>query len=80
VAKIGAEALIAIGTPEGRGLTVKILDGSTRALDPAAVLAAREVLGLALEGDALARLAQPDVRNSRGEIVGRLEASLDDDG
>jgi L-asparaginase II len=80
VAKIGAEALIAVGTPEGRGLALKILDGSTRALDPAAVLAAREVLGLALEGDALGRLARPEVRNSRGEVVGRLEATLDDDG
>ena len=46
VAKIGAEALIAVGTPDGRGLALKILDGSTRALDPAAVLAARELLGL----------------------------------
>ncbi len=77
VAKIGAEALIAVGTPDGRGLALKILDGSTRALDPAAVLAARELLGLRLDTPAIARLAAPDVPNSRGEIVGRLEASLD---
>jgi L-asparaginase II len=78
VAKIGAEALIAVGTPDGRGLALKILDGSTRALDPAAVLAARELLGLRLDTPALARLAAPEVPNSRGEVVGHLEASLDE--
>ena len=34
VAKIGAEAVLAVGTPDGRGVALKILDGSTRALDP----------------------------------------------
>jgi L-asparaginase II len=77
VAKIGAEAVIAIGTPDGRGLAVKVVDGNPRALDPAAVLAARELLGLDVGGDAIELLAAPEVRNSRDELVGRIEASLD---
>jgi L-asparaginase II len=72
VAKIGAEAVIAIGCDDGRGLAVKVADGALRALDPAAVWAAREVLGLAPGGTALHALAEPAVRNSRGDVVGRL--------
>jgi hypothetical protein len=51
---------------------VKVADGALRALDPAAVWAVREVLGLAAGGDALGALAEPVVRNSRGDVVGRL--------
>ena len=72
VAKIGAEAVIAMGCEDGRGLAVKVADGALRALDPAAVWAAREVLGLAAAGGALGTLAEPAVRNSRGAVVGRL--------
>jgi L-asparaginase II len=72
VAKIGAEAVIAIGCEDGRGLAVKVADGALRALDPAAVWAAGEVLGLPAEGAALHALAEPTVRNSRGDVVGRL--------
>jgi L-asparaginase II len=61
VAKIGAEAVIAIGTPDGRGLAVKVLDGNGRAIDPGAPLEA---------------LAEPRIRNSRGAVVGRLDATL----
>jgi L-asparaginase II len=76
VCKIGAEAVIAIGTPDGRGVALKVLDGNGRAIDPAAVAAARELLGLAAATPALRALAQPAIRNSRGAVVGRLEAEL----
>ncbi|MEA2249467.1 MAG: hypothetical protein QOH46_3996 [Solirubrobacteraceae bacterium] len=76
VAKIGAEGVMAIGTAEGRGLAVKVLDGNARALDPAAVLCARELLGLALDTPALDALATPPLVNSRGEVVGELQAVL----
>jgi L-asparaginase II len=72
VAKIGAEAVIAIGCEDGRGLALKVADGALRALDPAAVWAARDVLGLAAGRAALGALAEPAVRNSRGAVVGRL--------
>jgi len=76
VAKIGAEAVIAIGTPDGRGLAVKVLDGNGRAIDPAAVLCARDLLGLRVDGAPLEALAEPRIRNSRGAVVGRLDATL----
>jgi L-asparaginase II len=72
VAKIGAEGVIAIGCTDGRGLAVKVADGALRALDPAAVWAAGEVLGLPVGGAALDALATPAVRNSRDEVVGHL--------
>jgi L-asparaginase II len=78
VAKIGAEGVIAIGTPDGRGLALKVLDGNGRAIDAAAVLCARELLELATETKALRALAAPPIRNSRGAIVGRLEAALEE--
>jgi L-asparaginase II len=77
VAKIGAEAVIAIGTPDGRGLALKILDGGGRAIDPAAVLCARELLGLAADTPPLRALAAPAIRNSRGEPSGDLVATLE---
>jgi L-asparaginase II len=77
VAKIGAEAVIAIGTPDGRGLALKVLDGNGRAVDPAAILCARELLGLGADTPALAALATPPILNSRGAVVGGLEARLD---
>jgi L-asparaginase II len=77
VAKIGAEAVIAIGTPDGRGFALKVLDGSGRAVDPAAVLCARELLGLATDTPALRALAAPAIRNSRGEPSGDLVATLE---
>jgi L-asparaginase II len=76
VAKIGAEAVIAIGTPDGRGLALKVLDGNGRAVDPAAILCARELLGLAADTPALGALAAPPILNSRGAVVGGLEAAL----
>jgi L-asparaginase II len=72
VAKIGAEGIVAIGCPDRRGLALKVADGAMRALDPAAVWAARELLGLDASGAALAALAEPAVLNSRGDAVGRL--------
>jgi len=77
VAKIGAEAVIAVGTPDGRGLALKVLDGNGRAIDPAAVACARELLGLPADSEPLARLAAPVIRNSRGAVVGRFDARLD---
>jgi L-asparaginase II len=76
VAKIGAEGVMAIGTADGRGLAVKVLDGNARALDPAAVLCARELLGLAVDAPAFDALATPPLMNSRGEVVGELQAVL----
>jgi L-asparaginase II len=77
VAKIGAEGVIAIGTPDGRGVAVKVLDGNGRAIDAAAVLCADELLGLETDAPALRALAEPRIGNSRGAVVGHLEAALE---
>jgi L-asparaginase II len=77
VAKIGAEGVIAIGTPDGRGLALKVLDGNGRAVDAAAILCARELLGLTRTTPELDALTRPVIRNSRGAVVGGLEAALD---
>jgi L-asparaginase II len=74
VAKIGAEGLLCVGLADGRGLALKVLDGAQRAVDPAAVWAARAVLGLRADTPELAALDAPPILNSRGEVVGRLEA------
>jgi L-asparaginase II len=77
VAKIGAAGVIGVGLPDGRGLALKVLDGSTRALDAGAVHVARRVLGLPAASPALDALAAGVERNSRGEAVGRAEVVLD---
>lgn len=76
VAKVGAEGVIAVGLADGRGLVLKVRDGAKRALDPAAVVVTRAALGIALEGEALDRIAAPPVLNSLGEAVGAAEVRL----
>jgi L-asparaginase II len=76
VAKIGAEGVLAVGLADGRGLALKVRDGSGRAVAPAGVALVREELGLAgLVPDGL--VAAPIV-NSRGVRVGELRAAGDD--
>jgi L-asparaginase II len=70
VAKIGAEGVLAVGLPDGRGLALKVADGAMRALDPAGVEVVRTVLELPLSSDALAGLAHPKLFNSRNEEIG----------
>ena len=76
VAKVGAEGVLAVGLADGRGLALKVSDGSGRALGPAAVLGTRLGLGLAASGERLEALVAPALRNGRGEEVGRLEATV----
>jgi L-asparaginase II len=70
VAKIGAEGVLGVGMPDGRGLAVKVADGAMRALDPAGVTLGRAILGLTGTSDALEGLSRPTLYNSRGEEVG----------
>ena len=72
VAKIGAEGVLAIGLPDGRGLAIKVLDGAVRALEPAAMHLVRARLGVAADAAPLEPLSHPVVRNSLGEAVGEL--------
>ena len=73
VAKIGAEGVLGIGLPDGRGAALKVLDGAMRGLDTTALLVLEERLGVTLGG----RLRDAAVVvNSRGEQVGRAEATF----
>ena len=63
--KGGAEAVLAVGDPEGWGMALKISDGAHRAVRPAA-LAALEHMGVRVgDGEAL-------VRGLHGETVGAI--------
>jgi L-asparaginase len=68
IAKGGAEGLLCAASTEGLGLALKVEDGAQRVLEPA--------LGVFLDNLGLDGSAFPavPVRNSRDEVVGRLEA------
>jgi L-asparaginase II len=67
--KGGAEAVLAVGNPEGWGMALKISDGSQRAVRPVA-LAALEHMGVRVgDGDSI-------VRGLHGEEVGEIEALI----
>jgi L-asparaginase II len=70
VAKIGAEGVLAVGLPDGRGLALKVADGAMRALVCGGPGVVREVLGVRANSEALEGLARPIMVNSRGEAVG----------
>lgn len=61
----------------GWGLALKVLDGGRRAAGPAA-LEAMAGLGLLEEPEleSLAEVRRPTIRNTRGAVVGRLEARM----
>ena len=65
VAKRGAEGVLCAGLPDGKGVALKVDDGANRAAYAAAGL----VLGIA-------ELAERPVRNSRGETVGTISATV----
>jgi L-asparaginase II len=67
--KGGAEAVLAVGNPEGWGMALKISDGSQRAVRPVA-LAALEHMGVRVgDGDSI-------VRGLHGEEVGEIGAVI----
>ena len=76
LAKGGAEGLECLALP-GRdlGVVVKVLDGATRAIGPAAIAVLTQ-LGVLSEPERskLAERAAPELRNHAGRPVGRLEA------
>ena len=76
VSKIGAEGVLGIGLPDGRGAALKVLDGAPRALDVVAPLLLEQHWGIELGSPALDQLRAAPVLNSRGERVGGAEATL----
>lgn len=75
-AKVGAEGVYCAGSPGAElGIALKVEDGARRAAEPA-LLAVLHRLGLisAEEVAELAMFAEPDVTNTRGEVVGGVRA------
>jgi L-asparaginase II len=70
IAKDGAEAVYAVGLPDGRGIALKVADGGQRARP---VILAGVLRALGVESAALARLEQAPVLG-HGEPVGGVEA------
>jgi L-asparaginase II len=77
-AKVGAEGMYCAGVPGAElGIALKVEDGAKRAAEPV-LIAVLHALGL-LSGDEIAELecfAEPDVKNTRGEVVGSIRAVL----
>ena len=72
VAKGGAEGLFCAASADGLGIALKVSDGAFRAIAPA-LAHALSLLGVEAEG-----LGGDEVRNSRGERVGRLRIARSD--
>ncbi len=70
LAKSGAEAVFAVGSPEGWGMALKVSDGGGRAVRPAAFAA---LAGRGVEMPS----GDPAVRGLHGEVVGGIEPLLD---
>jgi L-asparaginase II len=69
ICKGGAEGVLAVGSPAGWGIAIKVSDGSSRATRPAAVAALARV-GIELKGATF----ETRITNRRGEPVGEREA------
>lgn len=77
-AKTGAEGVYCVGVPGAElGIALKVEDGTGRAVGPA-VLAVLRQLDLISEDDlgALYTHAYPELRNTRGEVVGEIRAEV----
>ena len=78
VAKIGAEGVYCVGVPGAElGIALKVEDGARRAVAPA-ILSILRQLDLISEEDlgVLHSHAFPEIRNTRGEVVGELRPNL----
>jgi L-asparaginase II len=78
-AKVGAEGFYCAGIPAQRlGVALKVEDGATRASEPA-LLATLGRLGVLTDANltTLARYARPSILNTRGEVVGSIEAHVE---
>lgn len=78
IVKTGAEGVYCAAVPGAElGIALKVEDGARRASEPALVAALR-ALGLLSDAE-MARLseyAEPEIMNTRGEVVGRIRAVL----
>lgn len=78
LAKVGAEGVYSAAWPElGLGLSLKVTDGDARSTSVALMGALSRLavhFGSAFPSDALARHAEPEIRNTRGQATGVIRA------
>jgi L-asparaginase II len=77
-AKVGAEGVYCAGVPGAElGIALKVEDGAVRAAEPALIATMKALAVLSDDEVAdLARFAEPDIMNTRGEKVGVLRARI----
>ena len=68
--------MLGIGLPDGRGAALKVLDGAMRGARHRAPLLLEEHWASRLGGARSSDLREGPVLNSRGEQVGRAEATF----
>jgi L-asparaginase II len=77
-AKVGAEGVYCAGVPGAElGIALKVEDGALRAAEPA-IIATLKALAILSDDEVadLARFAEPDITNTRGETEGVLRARI----
>lgn len=77
-AKVGAEGFYCAGIPSLKiGVALKVEDGSKRAAEPAILAVLRHIDAIgAAEFDRLGKYAEPELLNTRHEVVGHVRTSL----
>ncbi len=70
--KSGAEGLGCVSLPDGRGFSVKVVDGADRAMEPAALAVLHAALGTEALPERLEALGRPPIKNDAGDVVGEL--------
>jgi L-asparaginase len=76
-AKSGAEGLGCVALADsGLGIAVRVEDGSSRAVAPAVMAVLSQLLGWDSPPGSLVEFVRPDIRNTPGDIVGFLRASV----
>jgi L-asparaginase II len=77
-AKVGAEGYYCAGIPSMKlGVALKVEDGSKRAAEPAILAVLRHIDAIgAAELDLLRKYAEPELLNTRQEVIGRVRTSL----
>jgi L-asparaginase II len=75
--KVGAEGVYCAGIPlSGIGVALKVEDGSTRGSETALLAVLREIWVLRGDEPLIERFRQPQVLNTRDEVVGEVRSNL----
>ena len=79
IAKVGAEVFYTAAIPSMKlGVALKVEDGNKRAAEPAILAVLRHIDAIGAEEiDTLKKYAEPELRNTRQEVVGHVRTTLE---